>query len=144
MAVAHRPGEGEHIGGLRPSRSRRQAETPQGSLYLGEAVAQPGFAGPPPHRHRHLHDMFEVLEGVLTVMLGEETLELEAGSFVCLPSGTVHTSRTVARSPPRFLNLQHAGGLGELMRDLGELLASGDPRPEEIGRIASRYDFEIV
>ncbi len=30
------------------------------------------------------------------------------------------------------------------MRDLDELLASGDPTPEEIGRVASRSDFEIA
>jgi len=30
------------------------------------------------------------------------------------------------------------------MRDLGELLASGTPTPEEIGRVASRCDFEVV
>ena len=30
------------------------------------------------------------------------------------------------------------------MRDLGELLSSGDASPEAIGRIASGYDFEVV
>jgi hypothetical protein len=30
------------------------------------------------------------------------------------------------------------------MRDLGELLSSGDATSEAIGRIASRYDFEVV
>jgi hypothetical protein len=30
------------------------------------------------------------------------------------------------------------------MRDLAAVLASGTPTQEEIGRIASRYDFEVV
>ena len=30
------------------------------------------------------------------------------------------------------------------MRDLGTALAAGTPTQEEIGRIASRYDFEVV
>jgi mannose-6-phosphate isomerase-like protein (cupin superfamily) len=144
MAVVHRPGEGEHIGGPSAVTIKATGEDTAGSLYLGEAVAQPGFAGPPPHRHRHLHDMFYVLEGVLTVMLGEETLKLEAGSFVCVPPGTVHTFSNRSEERARFLNFNTPAGWENYMRDLGELLASGDPGPEEIGRIASRYDFELV
>ncbi len=30
------------------------------------------------------------------------------------------------------------------MRDLGAALAEGTPTPEEIGRIASRYDFRLA
>jgi hypothetical protein len=30
------------------------------------------------------------------------------------------------------------------MRDLAAALASGTPTQEEIGRIASRYDFEVA
>lgn len=30
------------------------------------------------------------------------------------------------------------------MRDLRDLLASGEATPEAIARIASRYDFEVV
>ncbi len=93
MAVVHRPGQAEHIGGPSAVTIKATGEDTAGSLYLGEAVAQPGFAGPPPHRHRHLHDMFYVLQGVLTVKLAEDTLELEAGSFVCIPPGTVRPDR---------------------------------------------------
>src|SRR5215204_3126345 len=73
MAAVHRPGQGEHIGGPSAVTIKATGEDTAGSLYLGEVVAEPGFAGPPPHRHRHLHDMFYVLEGVLTVRLGEDT-----------------------------------------------------------------------
>jgi hypothetical protein len=30
------------------------------------------------------------------------------------------------------------------MRDLAATLRTGTPSPEEIGRIASRYDFEVA
>ncbi len=45
MAVVHRPGEGEHIGGPSAVTIKATGEDTAGSLYLGEAVAQPGFAG---------------------------------------------------------------------------------------------------
>jgi len=141
MPVVHRPGEGEHIGGPSAVTIKATGDDTAGSLYLGEAVAQPGFAGPLRHRHRELHDMFYVIEGVLTVSVGNEDLELEAGSFVCVPPGTVHTFSNRSGEPVRFLNFNTPAGWENYMRDLGELLASGDPTPEEIGRVASRYDF---
>src|SRR5215204_5317080 len=144
MAAVHRPGQGEHIGGPSAVTIKATGEDTAGSLYLGEVVAEPGFAGPPPHRHRHLHDMFYVLEGVLTVRLGEDTLELETGSFVCIPPGPVHTFSNASNEPVRFLNFNTPAGWENYMRDLGELLASGNATPDEIGRVASRYDFEAV
>ena len=33
-------------------------------------MIEPGFPGPPPHIHEHVHDMFTVLDGALTVRVG--------------------------------------------------------------------------
>jgi quercetin dioxygenase-like cupin family protein len=56
-----------------------------GSLFLSETVIAPGVPGPPPHRHARLHDMSYVLEGTLTMQLGDETHAVPAGTFVCVP-----------------------------------------------------------
>ena len=90
-ATVHRRGEGEKIGGPTTVTIKATAEETNDSFYLGEVVIEPGFPGPPPHRHRRLHDMFYVLDGTLTMRLGDETLELEPASFVCVPPGVVHT-----------------------------------------------------
>ena len=45
--------------------------------------------------------MFYVLEGTLRVSLGDEVLELEAGSFVCVPPGTPHTFANKSDRPVR-------------------------------------------
>ena len=144
MTTVHRPNEGERIGGPSAVTIKATAEDTDGSLYLGEASVEPGFSGPPLHRHRELHDMFYVLEGSLSVTVGDETLELEAGSFACVPPGTPHTFANTTDQPVRFLNFNTPAGWENYMRDLGELLSSGDATPEAIGRIASRYDFEVV
>ena len=144
MTTVHRPNDGERIGGPSAVTIKATAEDTDGSLYLGEASVEPGFPGPPLHRHRELHDMFYVLEGSLSVTVGDETLELEAGSFACVPPGTPHTFANTSDQPVRFLNFNTPAGWENYMRDLGELLSSGDATPEAIGRIASRYDFEVV
>ncbi len=145
MATIHRPGEGEHIGGGPSAVTiKATADDTAGSLYLGEAHLEPGFPGPPLHRHSQLHDMFYVLEGSLSVTVGDETLELETGSFACLPPGTPHTFANTSDQPVRFLNFNTPAGWENYMRDLGQLLSSGEATPEAIGRIASGYDSEVV
>ena len=84
-ATVHRPGEGERIGGPTTVTVKATGEETNDSFYLGEVVIEPGFPGPPPHRHERVHDMFYVLDGTLTMRLGDETLELDPGSFVACP-----------------------------------------------------------
>ena len=143
-ATVHRPGERERIGGPTTVTIKATGEETNNSFYLGEGVFEPGFPGPPPHRHHRLHDMFYVLDGTLTMRLGDEALELESGSFVCVPPGVVHTFSNLSDAPVRLLNFNTPAGWENYMRDLAEALAIGTPTQEEIGRIASRYDFEVV
>jgi quercetin dioxygenase-like cupin family protein len=144
QATVHLPGEGEQIGGPSAVTIKATAEDTNNSFYLGEVVLTPGFPGPPAHVHDRLHDMFYVLDGTLTVRLGDETVELAAGSFVCVPPGVVHTFSNAGDTPVRFLNFNTPAGWENYMRDLGAALAKGTPSQEEIGRIASRYDFRVV
>jgi mannose-6-phosphate isomerase-like protein (cupin superfamily) len=143
-AVVRRPGEGELIAGSSSVTIKATGEDTGGSFYLGEGVIQPGFAGPPPHIHERLYDMFYVLEGTLTMQLGGESLDLGCGSFVCVPPGTVHTFSNRSDQPARFLNFNTPAGWENYMRDLASTLAAGNPTPEEIGQIASRYDFRVA
>ena len=143
-AVVHRPGEGELIAGSSSATIKATGEDTGGSFYLGESVIQPGFAGPPPHVHERLHDMFYVLEGTLTMRLGDETLDLGPGSFACVPPGTIHTFSNRSDQPVRFLNFNTPAGWENYMRDLASALAAGSPTPEEIGQVASRYDFRVA
>jgi mannose-6-phosphate isomerase-like protein (cupin superfamily) len=142
--VVHLPGEGEHLGGRSSVTIKAASDDTNGSFYLGEVVIEPGFAGPPLHIHERLHDMFYVLEGTLTVQLGDETLALGPRSFVCVPPGVPHTFGNRSEDPVRLLNFNTPGGWEHYMRELAATLASGDATPEAIGRVASRYDFRLA
>lgn len=141
-AVVHRPGEGErHSAGSSEIVIKAAGRETSGTFFLSETTIGPGFPGPPPHRHERLVDMFYVLEGVLTVRLGEETHQLEKGSFVCVPAGVVHTFSNQSDSPVRFLNFNTPAGWENYMRDLAEAAKAGPLTPDVIGGVASRYDF---
>jgi mannose-6-phosphate isomerase-like protein (cupin superfamily) len=144
-AVLHRPGEGERhgVGDSEAVIKAGSAET-GGTFFLSETTLAPGFPGPPPHHNERLLDMFYVLEGTLTMVLGDETHELGPGSFVCVPPGVVHAFANKSARPVRMLNFNTPGGWENYMRDLGQAADAGPLTPEIIGRIASRYDFRAA
>ena len=145
-AVHHAPGEGEvHRMGPNTIAIKATSEDTAGAFFLSETTLAPGFPGPPPHVHDRLHDMFYVLDGELTVLLGEDEIAAGPGTFVCAPPGTVHTFSNRSDAQVRFLNLNTPGGWENYMRELAAAAASGTPpTPEEIGKIASRHDFRAV
>ena len=113
-ASIHGPGHGEKhaLGGSSVS-VKAGSEQTAGSFYCGEVELEPGFPGPPPHVHDRLHDMFYVLEGALTMRVGDAELEAPAGTFVCVPPGVVHTFSNPGAARVRFLNFntRRVGGL---------------------------------
>ena len=144
-ATVHGPGEGEALG-VGPSRAlvKVGAEHTGGALTVTETTIGPGFPGPPPHVHERMHDMFYVLEGALTVHLGEETTQALPGTFVCVPPGVAHTFSNPSDAPVRMLNLNAPGGFEGYLRELSALFAGGAPTPEAFGEVLSRYDTRIV
>ena len=142
-ALLQGPGEGEHHdAGSAQILIKADGEHTGGSLYLAESSLAPGFAGPPPHRHRRLHDMFYVLEGTLTLLLGEETVEAGPGSFACVPPGVVHAFRNDSDGPVRLLNFNTPAGFEHYMRDLAEAAGpSAHAGRHRARRVPADFDF---
>lgn len=141
-AVVHRRDEGERHGvGSSEILIKATGEDTGGSFFLSETTIEPAFPGPPLHHHERLHDMFYVLEGALTVRLGEDTVQLQSGGFVCVPPGVKHTFSNPSDKAVRFLNFNTPAGWEDYMRDLAAAAGSGPLTADTIGRVASNYDF---
>ena len=84
-----------------------------------------------------------MLEGTLTLRLGDREVEARPGSFACVPPGVVHTFRNDSDGPVRLLNFNTPAGWENYMRDLAEAAQSAPLSPKVIARVASRYDFEF-
>ena len=145
-AVIHGPGDGERhaAGAASEIVIKVTGEETGGSFFLSENVVEPGFPGPPPHRHAALTDMFYVLEGTLRMLVGDTEHDAGPGTFVCVPPGVVHTFRNASDAPVRVLNFSTPAGWEHYMRELAEAARSGPLTSEAIGRIASRHDFEVA
>jgi quercetin dioxygenase-like cupin family protein len=95
---------------------------------------------PPLHVHHTSDETFYVLEGELTLWVGDETHVLRAGESMLAPRGIPHTllpgengSRSlVASTPATFEAFVRA------------VDAAGMPGPEELTRIAAEHDIEIL
>ena len=59
-----------------------------GKFTVIEQVIQPG-GGPPPHIHQREDELFYITEGHFSFLCGEQQKEMETGSFIYIPNGTL-------------------------------------------------------
>ena len=83
-------------------------EDTQGQFALIDAVARKGNV-PPPHIHHREDETFYVLEGEMTVSVGDRTIKARPGAMVFLPRDVVH-SFTINSDQARVLVLLTPAG----------------------------------
>jgi quercetin dioxygenase-like cupin family protein len=137
-AVVRDPGEGELLA-LGPNTLLMKAEVGDGdgTFYLGEMTLDT-FPGPPLHLHERHLDSFFVLEGTLSLRLGDDAVEAPAGSYAYAPPGSVHTFSNPGGETVRALNIMAPGGFEQYLKEAAE---AGTADPAELAKIAARYDF---
>jgi quercetin dioxygenase-like cupin family protein len=137
-----RPDEGTtYAVGTATSVFKATREATAGAFSLAEVTIQAGTSGPPPRSHRELFDSFYVLEGTLTVLVGDDEVAAPAGTYAYAPPGVVHTFANRSDEPVRFLNLNTPGGWEDYIRDLAAVTpADGPPDPRVMGEVLARHD----
>ena len=139
-AVLHGPGEGEHHA-VGPAEVTIKATA--NDFFLAEGSLPAKTPGPPPHTHEKKTDMFFVLEGTLSVLVGDDWQELAPGSFVAAPPGVTHSFRNDGDAPVRFLNMSTPGGWERYMRDVAEVMANEGMSPEVIAELGRKHDVQF-
>ncbi len=143
--VVRGPGEGESIlGGAVVFKA--EGTDGEGTFSLTEIMLPPGYPGPVLHRHARTLDSFYVLEGMLTIRLGEgDEVEAGPGSYGAMPPGTAHSFANRTDGLVRALNLMAPGGFEQYLKELASAALPGEqPDPALMAEIASRYDFVPV
>lgn len=100
-------GQGQRVGNV--EFLARSVDTP--FFNLGIVLLRPG-QGVDSHRHEAEDDSFLVLEGVLSVTVGEDERQVQAGpgTYVLVPAGTPHALLNAGSTDVRFLNVHAPGG----------------------------------
>src|SRR5947209_16631873 len=125
-------------------------EDTNGKYALLEALVGPG-GGPPPHVHSREEEGFYVLEGEITLTIGEKRLVASAGMFANMPVGTPHSFKNEGSQPARMLISVAPAGLERMFFEFGVPLPEGSttalpPTKEEIEKllaVAPSYGIEI-
>jgi mannose-6-phosphate isomerase-like protein (cupin superfamily) len=103
------------------------------------------LSGPPLHVHRDQDDSFFVLEGILTVQVGHEVVDLEPGDFASAPPGVPHTFDNVQadRSPVLTVNLMTPGGLHDFFVERARL-GPDQTDASVLEQLTERYGLSTV
>ncbi len=125
-------------------------EDTDGKYALWEAIVPPS-GGPPPHVHSREEEGFYILEGEITIHVGEERIVASAGMFANMPVGTPHSFKNESGKPARMLISVAPAGLEQMFFEVGMPLPEGSttalpPTKEEIEKmlaVAPRYGIEI-
>ena len=122
-----------------------------GAYVLSEARVLPG-GGPPPHIHHREDEAFFVLEGEITLMLGDNKVVGTAGAFVHGPRGIPHAFKNESSAPARMLIFVTLPGFEKFMAEFAQPVPSFDSPPlpvtpadiQKLLAIAPKYGIEIL
>jgi hypothetical protein len=111
-----------------------------GKYAMWEAIVPPG-GGPPPH----------ILEGEITLHVGDERIVVTAGMFANMPVGTQHSFKNESDKSAKMLISVAPAGLEKMFFEVGVPVVEGattaaPPKKEEFEKllaVAPRYGIEI-
>ena len=93
---------------------------------ISEWTLDPGCVGVGAHSHGDNDDIFFVLEGEVTFLLGEDTIVATPGTFLRAPHDTLHDFSNRGDTTARFLNIYVPGGFEDDMPSIVEWFATHD------------------
>ncbi|WXL27887.1 cupin domain-containing protein [Ectopseudomonas mendocina] len=122
------------------------AHETNGAYSLMETVLPPGGVVPK-HVHEHEDENNYILDGQLTMHIGDEVFTAKAGSFVVAPKGVTQFFRNDGYEDCRFLTTFTPGGAEEYFREAGELIKStpnGRPSREKLLALQEKYALRYL
>lgn len=132
-----------------PTWIRASATETNGALSLIDQVIPVGFESPW-HVHHNEDESFFILEGAMTVVIGNRAVTLNAGDFGFGPRGIPHGFRIESSKPARVLLMTNGGGFAAFVKEASfpaEGEAPPDPDPAFLSTLvacADRHGITIL
>lgn len=125
-------------------------EETDGKYAMWEAIVPPD-GGPPPHIHLREEESFYILEGEITLQVGDEKIVATAGTFANMPTGSLHSFKNATDKTARMILSVAPAGLEKMFFEVGVPLDEGSteappPTKQEIEKllaVAPNYGIEI-
>ena len=77
---------------------------------ISEWWLEPNSDGPGPHQHEENDEVFYVLEGTTSILIGDKWIDAEKGAFIRIPSTTIHDFKNKTDQKTGVLNFFIPGG----------------------------------
>lgn len=143
------PGEGKTFSGRSgyTLATLAGADATRGAYAFQEMTVQPGFPGPVPHIHHNEDEAIYVLEGEITLRVGDQLITAPAGTFVLMPRDVVHTFSNPSTEPTRVLVISSPGAVERYFEEaiaLAKESPGGVPNREKLAALAATYNIEFV
>ena len=150
-ALAVPNGEGEAIWWFGALAEIKASATGTGGRMTLIEVTEAAGDEAPLHVHHHEDEGFWILEGDVTFVVGDATIEAHAGDYAYGPRGIPHRY-TVGADGCRMLFILTPGGFEGLVREMGEPAGSrtlpppSDEMPDmqRVAAIGARYGCELL
>src|SRR3984893_11651527 len=122
------PGEGRSYPMGRIAAVFKADESESESRYsISEWWLEPHTQGPGPHSHPE-DDIFYVIEGTMSVLVGEAWIHATRGLFIFDPDGGPHDSEAGGDARAGVLNLSIPGSFEPHMSDIVQWFAENPPK----------------
>jgi mannose-6-phosphate isomerase-like protein (cupin superfamily) len=97
---------------------------------ISEWWLEPNTRGPGAHSHEE-DDVFYVLAGTMSFLLGDEWIDAAAGAFVLVPGGMIHDFENRAPERAGLLNFSAPGGFEAHMPAISQWFRDHPPADTE-------------
>ena len=131
-SIVLRPGEGRAYPMGRISALFKADGAETGERYsISEWWLEPNTKGPGAHAHEKEDCVFYVIEGTMSILVGERWIDAPRGSFVLSPAGETHDFENRSRSRAGLLNFSLPGGFEKEMPGIARWFAENPPQDAE-------------
>ena len=116
----------------------------QANLSLVDIEIAPGAPGAPPHVHKNEDEVYYILEGEITFMLGDKVETAKAGSAVILPRGLMHATWNEGAQAAKALTIVSQNSRFEFFFDhiVEEVRKRNLNNPMEIGALVAELGVQ--
>lgn len=138
-------GAGTSYGALGTTMTILARHEDTGGVVETYVISFPTATGLPPHFHQHADESIYVIDGAITLQIGDRVVEATSGSYAFVPRGTVHALQNVSAATCNVLVSTPKLGIGvESMLQEVNALPPGPPDLAVVVPILERADIYIV
>jgi len=145
LPVLIQPDEGEKAITESTSYTRKILKQHTGGAFSSlHTVLKNGYLGAPPHLHQELDELMYVIDGTVTVMVGDDVVEVKAGAWHFRPKKIMHCFWNTCGKDAHVIDMFLPGGFEDYLFELYAVYKKfGKIVPAEVEKFIHKYDIEV-